>query len=366
MKHKFDIMGYCNKISLRKKIALNLYSSLRKEFVKKHELRVLFWECTLRCNLNCRHCGSDCRAVSDIPDMPAEDFLNAVDTLTPHIDPSRVMVTLTGGEALVRQDVEYVGKELCKRGYKWGMVTNGMLLDEKRMNSLVEAGLASITLSMDGFEEHHNAIRRNPNSFKNAVRALRQMVKSGVLYDVVTCVTPETFASLRDFKEFLISEGCEAWRIFTIFPVGRAADDETLQLTPEQYRELMDFIVETRKEGRIKCSYACEGFLGAYESEVRDSFFGCMAGIGIAGVRIDGSISGCTSIRANFDQGSIYTDNLWEVWDNRFEKYRDRSWAKKGKCAECKSWCYCQGNGMHLYDENENLLHCNLERLNRE
>ncbi len=351
------------KLSLRKRIALELFASVRKDLVKEHELKVLFWECTLRCNLNCGHCGSDCRAVSDVKDMPAEDFLRAVDTLTPHVDAKKVLVTVTGGEALLRKDLEDVGRELCSRGYRWGIVTNGMLLDEKRLASLMGAGMSVVALSIDGFEEYHNSIRRNPASFRNAVRALRLLVRNRVPYDVVTCVTPDSLDSLNDFKEFLISEGCKAWRIFTIFPAGRASDNEKLQLTPQQYRSLMDFIAATRKEGRIKCSYACEGFLGGYEAEVRDTFFGCMAGIGIAGIRIDGSISGCTSIRANFDQGNIYTDNLWDVWNERFAKFRDRSWAKKGKCASCKSWRYCLGNGMHLYDENECLMHCNLERL---
>ncbi len=354
------------KLSLRKRIALELFASARKDLVKEHELKVLFWECTLRCNLNCGHCGSDCRAVSNVKDMPVKDFLRAVDTLTPYVDTRKVLVTITGGEALLRKDLEDVGRELRSRGYKWGIVTNGMLLDETRLASLMDAGMGVVALSIDGFEEYHNSIRRNPASFKNAVRALRLLVKNRVPYDVVTCVTPDSLDSLNDFKEFLISEGCKAWRIFTIFPAGRASDNEKFRLTPHQYRSLMDFIAVTRKEGRIRCSYACEGFLGGYEAEVRDTFFGCMAGIGIAGIRIDGSISGCTSIRANFDQGNIYTDNLWEVWNERFTKFRDRSWAKKDKCASCKSWRYCLGNGMHLYDENECLMHCNLERLEQE
>ena len=353
------------KISLRKRIALELFRSVRKDLVQSHDLKVLFWECTLRCNLNCRHCGSDCRAVADVKDMPAEDFLRAVDTLTPHLNPHQVLVTITGGEALLRKDLEQIGASLHQRGYQWGIVTNGMLLDKSKMESLCRAGINAITLSLDGFEEQHNAIRRNPHSFQNAIRALRAIVSSGISYAVVTCVTPDNFDTLSNFKTLLIDEGCKAWRIFTVFPVGRAAEDDKLQLSTQQYRELMEFIAATRKEGKIACSYACEGFLGGYEAEVRDNFFGCMAGIGIAGIRIDGSISGCTSIRSNFDQGNIYKDNLWEVWNNRFEKYRDRSWARKGRCATCSSWRYCNGNGMHLYDNNECLIHCNLERLER-
>jgi MoaA/NifB/PqqE/SkfB family radical SAM enzyme len=96
------------KIGLRKRLALGLFASLKHEMAEKHELREIFWECTLRCNLNCRHCGSDCRSSSLTPDMPAEDFLNAVDKITPHVDPHKVMVVITGGEALCRKDLEEV------------------------------------------------------------------------------------------------------------------------------------------------------------------------------------------------------------------------------------------------------------------
>ena len=37
-------------LSLRKRLGLELYRRLHREAVERHELRTLFWECTLRCN----------------------------------------------------------------------------------------------------------------------------------------------------------------------------------------------------------------------------------------------------------------------------------------------------------------------------
>jgi radical SAM protein with 4Fe4S-binding SPASM domain len=127
----------------------------------------------------------------------------------------------------------------------------------------------------------------------------------------------------------------------------------------------MEFIEKCRKEGRVMASYGCEGFLAGYEMRVRTNPFECYAGVGTASIRINGDISGCTSVRANFTQGNIYKDNFWDVWQNRFEKFRNRAWAKKGKCADCKMWQYCEGNGMHLYDDDENLLLCHYQRILR-
>ena len=105
--------------------------------------------------------------------MPAEDFLRVIDSITPHVDPHKVFVIFTGGEALLRDDLEEVGRELYRREYPWGLVTNGFLLDERRLESLMASGMHSITVSLDGFEEQHNWIRRHPQSFARATEAIR-------------------------------------------------------------------------------------------------------------------------------------------------------------------------------------------------
>ena len=110
-------------------------------------------------------------------------------------------------------------------------------------------------------------------------------------------------------------------------------------------------------------SYGCEGFLGKYEGEVRDHFYSCNAGISVASILADGSISACPSIRSNFHQGNIYTDNFMEVWQNRFQRFRNREWMRKGECAGCDFFRYCEGNGMHLRDDEGKLLFCHYKRI---
>ena len=355
------------RLGVRQWLALKLFKKLRQIRRDEHILNTLFWECTLRCNLQCRHCGSDCRVDSTLTDMPAKDFFRVLDNeITPNVNPNKVLVILSGGEVLVRKDLEEIGINLYRRGYPWGMVTNGMGLSRQRLDSLIRSGLHSITVSLDGFEEQHLHIRQNKDSFARAVEAVRMISADKFLAsDVVTCVTPALIPHLEKFKEFLYSLGVRRWRLFAIFPVGRAAKDETLQLNDEEYTYMLQFIEKTRQEGRIKASHACEGFLGGYELTTRTNPFECHAGVGIASIRVNGDISGCTSVRANFTQGNIYKDSFWDVWQNRFEKFRNRDWAKKGKCADCKMWQYCEGNGMHLWDDDENLLMCNYHRILR-
>lgn len=265
---------------------------------------------------------------------------------------------------MMRRDLAYCGGEISKRGFVWGMVTNGMLLTPERLNEFVENGLKSIAVSFDGFEEDHNWMRGNPQSYKNvlvAVEALKQHPE--LTWDVITCVNQRTIKYLQEFRDFLISLGITRWRLFTVFPFGRAAGDPDLQLSNEQFVEMLEFIKQTRLDGRIRADYGCDGFLGRYEGEVRNHYYSCSAGINIASILADGSISGCLSIRSDYHQGNIYQDSFWDVWQNKYQLYRDRKWMKTDDCAHCKMWRYCLGNGMHLRDGDGKLQVCQYKKI---
>ena len=345
-------------------IALEAVRQQNEQLCREHPLDQLFWECTLRCNMSCRHCGSDCAKDLKGTEMPLNDFLPVLDEIAAHIDPTNVLVQTVGGEPLVRSNIVECGREIKRRGFQWGMVTNGHLLNEKMMDSLAEAGIDSMAVDIDGTRDQHNWLRNNDQSFYRAMRAIEQMQRiENLEWDVITCVHSRNINSLDEIKQLLIDAGGKQWRCFTIIPMGRAAGLDELQLTDYQFRDLLNFIVKTRLEGKIDLNYACEGFLGPYEGMVRDYFYTCEAGLTVASIRADGSISGCLSIRSDYQQGNIYRDSFWDVWNNRFDIYRNRQWMKRGICTDCDMFRFCQGNGFHLRDSNGDVMLCHYNRL---
>ena len=388
-------------MNLRKRIIFELERLRRKNLQQLHPLQQLFWESTLRCNVHCFHCGSDCSSSEVTPDMPAEDFLRVIDhSVTPHVDPHNVLIIISGGEPLMRTDLAQVGAALKQRGYPWGMVTNGLALTEKRFKELMQSGLRSMAISFDGMKDNHNWLRQHPLAFEGATRAIKLAAQYGVqrgstvvqhssklsnterealnnieqapapaeqpnglIWDVVTCVNQRTIHQLDEMREYLWSIGVRNWRLITIDPMGRAAENPELLLTPELHRQLLDYIREKRKQG-LHISYSCEGFMPDYELEVRDHLFHCAAGVSVASILIDGSISACTSVRGKYYQGNIYKDDFWEVWENGFEPYRNRQWMKKLEpCDNCKLFRYCEGGGMHLRREDGSLMLCHHNKL---
>lgn len=337
----------------------------RWEQVKlSHPLRQLFWECTLRCNMECLHCGSDCRSSKTIADIPLVDFLRVLDEVACHVDPGRVLVNTVGGEPLVRKDIVECGREITRRGFPWGMVTNGYLLTADMLERLLKAGLCTIAVSLDGLEPEHNWLRGNKNSFYHAVEAIKLLVQSESLtWDVITCVNKRNLSRLDELKDLLVRLGVKHWRCTTIFPSGRAAGNGELLLDDEEMTALMEFIVKVRSEGNIDVEYGCDGYMGRYEGKVRNYYYHCLAGITVASILSNGDISGCLSIRSCYNQGNIYTDSFWKVWNEKFRVYRDLEWKRAGDCAKCGEFDFCQGNGMHLRRDDGSLMLCHFKKI---
>ena len=339
-----------------------LFRLFRANETNVHELNYLFWECTTRCMLRCRHCGSDCSVQSREKDMPLADFLRALDTIPAGHRPRDFVVVLTGGEPLLRPDVAEAGREIRRRGFGWSMVTNGWSYDEAMHGKLMAAGLGAVTVSLDGLEASHDWMRGVPGSYARALRAIGIVAAEPRLNaDVVTCVNQRNLLELPEIYEVLKGLGVKQWRLFTIIPIGRAAADPDMHLTDAEFVSLMDFIRKKREEGGpMHTTFSCEGYLGRYEEKVRPVRYFCHAGVNIASILIDGRICACPNIdRDRFSQGNIYKDNFYEVWENRFEPFRHREWAKTGRCAHCKQWKNCLGNGMHnWHGPSQEVLQC--------
>ena len=352
-------------LSLRKRAALEIERRLNADLARKHPLRQLFWECTLRCDLKCRHCGSDCKMKSDSHDMPFEDFARVLESVRRRTDSHNVFITISGGEPLMRADLEECGRRIYDMGFPWGIVTNALHLTPDRFRRLVDAGIHSMAISLDGLEENHNWMRGHDQSFRRVEEAIAMLREEPlVIYDILTCATERNIHELPALRQWLIDHGVETWRVIDVFPQGRAATDPQMLLTDEHYRQLLDFIRSSEREcPTLSVNYGCEGFVGEYEFDVRPIAFHCHAGITVGGVMADGRIAACASIRSDYSQGSIYTDDFMDVWESRFQPYRDHSWMRQGACADCNMWRYCQGNGMHLRDAEGRLMQCHLERI---
>lgn len=340
-------------LKIREK-AWDLYRNIEQ---REHSLQYLFLEITKKCNLNCLHCGSDCKAENSAAELTTESWLKIVDYVKAHFG-EQVLFVISGGEPLIHPDIFKIGLHITDAGMKWGMVTNGMKLDDDSMKKLVDSGIYSITVSVDGTEKNHNYLRNSSNAFKTIEKALDLIGKAQIpMKDAVTCVYPANLGELDEIATLLIKNKIPSWRLFRIFPNGRAEKNKELHLTKENTAKMLEWIAQNRAEYKrsgLTVSASCEGFLPFKQDvNVRDYPFFCRAGINIAGILSDGTITGCTNNHPGFSQGNILKDDLAKVWERKFEDFRERKWIEKTTCVSCKYLKKCRGGSIHLWKKGE-------------
>ncbi|MDP7111004.1 MAG: radical SAM protein, partial [Myxococcota bacterium] len=299
----------------RQAITREAWMAYRRGHELTHRLDYLFWETTRRCNLQCVHCGSTC-TTEPLPDeLTTAEIDDTLAAVARAYDPAGVMLVVTGGEPLVRVDLLEVMERAARRGSPWGMVTNGLLVDDAMIEPLERAGLRTVTVSLDGTEAHHDEIRQRPGSWRAALAALERLNASPYLsiVEAITTVNSINAADLEELLELLLDRGIRYWRIGTVAPIGRAKERPDLLADGEQLAAALELVARVRRDrprvrggGRMDLSFACENYVGErFEPRVRKHRFACWAGIRTAGILADGAIGACPDIDRHFVQGNI-------------------------------------------------------------
>ncbi len=93
----------------------------QKEMLKKtHPLRYLFWEATVRCNLDCLHCGSDCMKDNStkFDELDIDLVKKELKKIAEFYNPQNITLAIIGGEPLLRDEIYDVGSYAANMGYR--------------------------------------------------------------------------------------------------------------------------------------------------------------------------------------------------------------------------------------------------------
>ncbi len=330
---------------------MRLYQALE---IQTHPLKYLFLEITQKCNLSCLHCGSDCKKSTHKEELTTEHWKVVIDDIHQNFG-DQVVFVITGGEPLLHPDLLEITAHINSKNMRWGMVSNGFALTQPKFDQLRQNGLYSITISLDGLESIHNRLRGHKDSYKKAVKAIKIVTSSDIpMFDIVTCAQPAVLGQLDELAEHLIGLGVNRWRIFRIFPSGRAADNDNILLSFDQTWELLDWIKEKRpyyQQKGLSLGASCEGWVPMnIDQQIRDFPFFCRSGVNFASVLSDGTITGCSNNHSSFYQGNVLKDDFKTTWDNEFQDMRQRKWVKNTSCKGCKHLKICKGGSIHLWN----------------
>ena len=335
----------------------------RGELYKSPKLRFLFFELTDKCNLNCAHCGSNCNLLKDNK-LEIEIIEKTLDEVASKYDSKNIMICLTGGEPMLYNDVYEVIWQSKKLGFAVGMTSNGTLIDEKSAILLAKSGLDTISISIDGLERTHDNFRNCKGSYKKAMKGIKYLQNVGIEPQVTTVVNKTNINELDDLFKIMQKEEICSWRITNVDPIGRARVNKELLLDKNELIKVFNFIKDKRFDNAndIEVTYGCAHFVAYdYEKFIRDFYFQCEAGVRVASVAANGDIVACLDIERRKDlvQGNIYKDNFIDIWENKYEAFK-QDWSDKSEtCKKCEHKKVCMGDSAHTWDyDNNEPLYC--------
>ncbi|MCB9755925.1 MAG: radical SAM protein [Myxococcales bacterium] len=301
------------------------------------------WELTLACDQKCRHCGP--RAGRARPDeLTTEECLQVVAELK---ELGVGEVVLIGGESYLRNDFILIIRAIREAGMACVLTTGGYNLSRARVEAMAEAGVMSVTLSVDGLEETHDYLRGMPGSWRRAFQAFAELRAAGLPVACNTQINSRTLTELEPLLEELARAKIHSWQLQLTVAHGNATDHPDLVLQPYRMLELfesIDRILERCRVLGIRMFPANSlGYFGPHEGRLRKDvggyWRGCVAGVNTIGIESHGAIKNCPSLGGPANVGGSWREHgIAALWTRSYamtyvrRRTLDDLW---GFCRDC-------------------------------
>jgi MoaA/NifB/PqqE/SkfB family radical SAM enzyme/SAM-dependent methyltransferase len=268
--------------------------------IRSRRLYSVTWAVTNRCGFRCWHCYNAGRSTRDVPLSRMRELAGELQDL------GAVMVTFTGGEPLLRRDLEQVAAALDDRSCLI-LGTTGDALTGARAADLRKAGLFAVGVSLDSAEEaEHDRLRGRRGAFRIAMEALRTARSAGLYPYVVSVGTREFLEPDRFFAflDFVRAAGAMEVHLLEPSATGRLAGRRDMLLSPALRRRIVDYqkTVAAREDLPV---------LSTYTYLESPCAFGC--GAGLTHLYIDGSGEVCPCNLVPLSFGNVAREPLRDI-----------------------------------------------------
>lgn len=310
---------------------------------------IVSWNVTRRCNLACAHCYLDAvQRKSEARDELTTGECLAVMCQLGQSAPGAMLV-LTGGEPLLRHDLE----QLVQAGREQGLMpvigTNGTLLDARRAESLRDAGAAGLSISLDSSDARfHDRLRGLPGAWAGARRGLAAAGKAGLAIVLQSTVFEANRRDLTALADIAGQAGVMAFNVFFLVCTGRGVTQS--DLTSASYEETLREIalLQERHPGmkiRARCAPYMRRIQGLHAGEGSGNYAdwssACLAGRRYFRITPQGRVTPCPYIPEVI--GDLRRTPLAEIWSESPVLQRLRRELPKGKCGGCDYRYSCGG-----------------------
>ena len=326
------------------KLAYSPNTSKSEKFVPL----ILSWNVTRKCNMKCSHCYINADTKESITELTTEEAKNLIDQIC---EVSKPLLVLSGGEPLLRPDIYELVRYGASKGLKMGLGSNGSLIDTDVAKKLKEAGIETVSISLDShIPEQHDKFRGIQGSWEKAVNAIKVLRKNGVLVQVNTTVTQQNYSQIDEIMSLVEKLGVENFHLFFLVPTGRGV--KIADISSTKYEEMIrkTFAKIAQHKLNVRPSCAPQFMRIAKEMGLNMSRWirGCIAGLYYCRIYPNGEITPCPYLPIKL--GNIREKTFKEIWFNSemLKTLRNLN-ALKGKCGVCEYRALCGGCRARAY-----------------
>ena len=327
-----------------------------------NEVRMIAWEVTRSCNLNCTHC----RAAASYGPYPGELSTKKCFQLIDEIAAvSSPVIILTGGEPLLRPDIFGIASYGTTKGLRMVLATNGTLVTPVVVKKMIQSGIKRVSISIDGKDaQSHDVFRQEKGAFAAAIAGIAALKDTGMEFQINTTITTANLNQIKDILELAKKLGAVAHHIFLLVPTGRGKELASQAITAADYEDTLLWFHQESMSCEIQLKATCaphyfrimhqNKIMGVEPNKKAGSHFhesarGCLGGITFCFISHVGQVQPCGYLELNC--GNVQKQSFADIWENSevFNILRDNS-GYGGKCGRCEFINVCGGCRARAYE----------------
>lgn len=321
---------------------------------------ILSWNTTKRCNLYCKHCYRDSDEFPQENELTLEEGKKLIDEIY-KTGKFRILI-FSGGEPLLRGDLEDLTFHAKSKGLIPVLGTNGTLMTSDRAKSLKASGVSAVGVSLDSvYASDHDRFRQRPDAFQKAIEGIKNAREEGMRVQINPTITKNNVGQLEDLIKLSIELDAGAMHPFFLVEAGRGKCITENALSNEEYFKALETVLnlQTKYDIELKPTCAPQFMSLAKKWDIPMRFSrGCLAGISYCCILPNGKVHVCPYLP--IEAGNVREKPFDEIWNTSkiFEALRDVE-NYEGHCGVCKDHNICGGcrarafyqNGHHLQED---------------
>ncbi len=301
---------------------------------------------TYKCNLKCQFCYAGCNCTTNPTgsnkELSLDQFKQIIHTI--YTEAKVPSISFTGGEPTLQPEILIACTEYAKGlGMRVNLITNGTLIDHAYAKKLVDAGLDSVQVSIEGTNASiHDTLVHHKGAFEKSINTVRIFKQLGVHVHTNTTLNKKNAEDCIRLSEFVKELGLDRFSMNLVIPTGSSVFNDGLVIN---YSEVGDIIKQIQKksiEQGIEFMWYSPVPLCMFNTITHElGNKGCAACDGLLSVAPNGDVLPCSSY--NQAVGNLIESDFNKVWEGKDAKYfREKKFAHE-LCSSCDSLAACNG-----------------------